>query len=292
MIFPMRAYLEITTLCNRSCSFCAGTQRKKEFLPQEKFEERLKKVLLVTDNLFLHLMGEPLLHPDFEKIGDLCRKYGAKVTLVTNGTLLAGKEEYLLDNPAFRQINFSLHALRKESQQDREILENILSFCKKAEKVREDMYINLRLWNQHSKEEKTTEELNTFLLSAIGERFPLPSSEQLQFSPGRKSKHLSGRIYLNMDTVFQWPETEKEILHEKGFCHGMRDQFGVLTDGRIVPCCLDTEGKVSLGNIDRVENINEILSSPEAESIRKGFEEGIAVKEFCKKCSFRTRFRK
>ena len=288
----MRAYLEITTLCNRSCSFCAGTQRKKEFLSPERFEERLKKVLPVTDDLFLHLMGEPLLHPAFEEIGEYCRIYGVKVTLVTNGTLLAGKEEYLLNNPAFRQINFSLHALQKDSLPDRIILENILSFCEKAATVRPEMYINLRLWNQHSNEEKTTEELNTFLLSAIGERFPLPSSEQLQFSPGRKSKHLSGRIYLNMDTVFQWPETEKEVLHEKGFCHGMRDQFGVLTDGRIVPCCLDTEGKVSLGNIDRVENINEILSSPEAESIRRGFEKGIAVKEFCKKCSFRTRFRK
>ena len=288
----MRAYLEITTLCNRSCSFCAGTQRKKEFLSPERFEERLKKVLPVTDDLFLHLMGEPLLHPAFEEIGEYCRIYGVKVTLVTNGTLLAGKEEYLLNNPAFRQINFSLHALQKDSPPDRKILENILSFCEKAATVRPEMYINLRLWNQHSNEEKTSGELNTLLLSAIGERFPLPPTEQLQFSPGRKSKHLSGRIYLNMDTVFQWPETEKEVLHEKGFCHGMRDQFGVLTDGRIVPCCLDTEGKVSLGNIDRVENINEILSSPEAESIRKGFEEGIAVKEFCKKCSFRTRFRK
>ena len=288
----MRAYLEITTLCNRSCSFCAGTQRKKEFLSPERFEERLKKVLPVTDDLFLHLMGEPLLHPAFEEIGEYCRIYGVKVTLVTNGTLLAGKEEYLLNNPAFRQINFSLHALQKDSPPDRKILENILSFCEKAATVRPEMYINLRLWNQHSNEEKTSGELNTLLLSAIGERFPLPPTEQLQFSPGRKSKHLSGRIYLNMDTVFQWPETEKEVLHEKGFCHGMRDQFGVLTDGRIVPCCLDTEGKVSLGNIDTVTGINEILYSPEAESIRRGFEKGIAVKEFCKKCSFRTRFRK
>lgn len=288
----MRAYLEITTLCNRSCSFCAGTQRKKEFLSPERFEERLKKVLPVTDDLFLHLMGEPLLHPAFEEIGEYCRIYGVKVTLVTNGTLLAGKEEYLLNNPAFRQINFSLHALQKDSLPDRIILENILSFCEKAATVRPEMYINLRLWNQHSNEEKTSGELNTLLLSAIGERFPLPPTEQLQFSPGRKSKHLSGRIYLNMDTVFQWPETEKEVLPEKGFCHGMRDQFGVLTDGRIVPCCLDTEGKVSLGNIDTVTDINEILYSPEAESIRRGFEKGIAVKEFCKKCSFRTRFRK
>ena len=267
----MRAYLEITTLCNRSCSFCAGTQRKKEFLSPERFEERLKKVLPVTDDLFLHLMGEPLLHPAFEEIGEYCRIYGVKVTLVTNGTLLAGKEEYLLNNPAFRQINFSLHALQKDSLPDRKILENILSFCEKAATVRPEMYINLRLWNQHSNEEKTSGELNTLLLSAIGERFPLPPTEQLQFSPGRKSKHLSGRIYLNMDTVVQWPETEKEVLHEKGFCHGMRDQFGVLTDGRIVPCCLDTEGKVSLGNIDTVTGINEILYSPEAESIRRGF---------------------
>ena len=288
----MRAYLEITTLCNRSCSFCAGTQRKKEFLSPERFEERLKKVLPVTDDLFLHLMGEPLLHPAFEEIGEYCRIYGVKVTLVTNGTLLAGKEEYLLNNPAFRQINFSLHALQKDSPPDRKILENILSFCEKAATVRPEMYINLRLWNQHSNEEKTSGELNTLLLSAIGERFPLPPTEQLQFSPGRKSKHLSGRIYLNMDTVFQWPETEKEVLHEKGFCHGMRDQFGVLTDGRIVPCCLDTEGKAALGNIDTVTDINEILHSPEAESIRRGFEKGIAVNEFCKKCSFRTRFRK
>lgn len=287
----MQGYLEITTLCNRNCSFCAGTQRKKEFLAPERFEERLKKVLTVTDRIFLHLMGEPLLHPAFREILEICSQYNAQVTLVTNGTLLAGKESLLLHNPAVRQINFSLHALKKETPSDHKVLENILSFCAAILQYRKEVYLNLRLWNQQSKD-KETELLNDFLLAAIGKRFPLPSQEKLQFSPGRKSKKLTGRLYLNMDTVFQWPEKEKDILPAKGFCHGMRDQFGILTDGRLVPCCLDTEGKAALGNIDEVADIKEILYSKEAELIRHGFEKGVAVKEFCKKCSFRTRFKK
>lgn len=288
----MRAYLEITTFCNKNCSFCVGTERKKEFLSPSLFEERLKKVLPVTENIYLHVMGEPLLHPDFQEIASLCRKYNAKLTLVTNGSLLKGKEDPLLENPALYQINFSLHGIRLGSPEDEKDLENILLFCQRAAKERKDLYINLRLWNQKSKEEKEIKKLNTFLLSKIGEKFPLPPERSLQFSPGRKSKHLTGRIYLNMDTFFQWPETEKELIKARGFCHGLRDQFGVLCDGTLVPCCLDTEGKVSLGNIHEEKSLQELLASPLAEKIRKGFEKGVAEHPFCQKCSFRTRFQK
>ena len=114
----MRAYLEITTVCNRKCPFCAGTARKEEFLSPERFQARLKKVLPYADTILLHLMGEPLLHPRFESIAEICRKLDARVCLVTNGTLLNGKEALLLENPAFRQINFSLHSLDEKSPRD------------------------------------------------------------------------------------------------------------------------------------------------------------------------------
>ena len=288
----MRAYLEITTVCNRRCPFCAGTARKEVFLSPERFRERLKKVLPYADTIFLHLMGEPLLHPQFGSIAEICNTLDAKVCLVTNGTLLEGKEALLLENPAFRQINFSLHALDEKSPRDREKLERILSFARSAQVKRPELYINLRLWNMNGPRGEQSAERNAFLLSRIGESFPLPCSGLPAFSPGRKSLRLAGRIYLNRDSVFQWPEREKETSSVKGFCHGMRDQFGVLADGRIVPCCLDTEGRLALGNLDETEDAATILFSPEAEEIRRGFEKGIAVKEFCKKCSFRTRFRK
>ena len=73
------------------------------------------------------------------------------------------------------------------------------------------------------------------------------------------------------------------------FCYGLRDHFGILCDGRVIPCCLDREGEITLGNVYETP-VREILSSERAMAILHGFDNRVAVEELCQKCGYARRF--
>ena len=82
-----KIYIEITNNCNLNCSFCPKTKRTKEYMSIENYEEILKKINNYTDYIYLHVKGEPLLHPKIIDIIKLSEKYNLKVNLTTNGSL-------------------------------------------------------------------------------------------------------------------------------------------------------------------------------------------------------------
>ena len=63
-----KVYVEITNICNLDCDFCAKTKRKPEHMPLKLFKKVLGEIKPLTDEITLHVMGEPLLHPKFEEI--------------------------------------------------------------------------------------------------------------------------------------------------------------------------------------------------------------------------------
>ena len=82
-----------------------------------------------------------------------------------------------------------------------------------------------------------------------------------------------------------------EYKGESVFCYGLRDQFGVLSDGSVVPCCLDHDGDITLGNIlDTDASLEEILSSERAQKIKNGFTRRYASEELCRRCGYAQRF--
>ena len=78
-------------------------------------------------------------------------------------------------------------------------------------------------------------------------------------------------------------------LGENHGCYGLRDQVGVLSDGTVVPCCLDHNGDIRLGNIYE-QPIEEILNSPRAKAMVEGFSCRKAAEELCRKCGYARRF--
>jgi radical SAM protein with 4Fe4S-binding SPASM domain len=76
---------------------------------------------------------------------------------------------------------------------------------------------------------------------------------------------------------------------ESGFCLGLREQFAVLADGTVVPCCLDRNADMALGNIFK-QPINDILEGERARRIVDGFSKRQIAEELCRKCSYRQRF--
>jgi radical SAM protein with 4Fe4S-binding SPASM domain len=234
-------------------------------------------------------MGEPLLHPKLSDILDEAAKSGLKVNLTTNGTLLAKTEKLLLDSTALRQINISLHSFEANENQVTllEYISQVLDFVIKAQ-AETEIISSIRLWNMSSDEINYNNRQNAEIYRLIEQRLKMkePLSELLLTSLQLK---VSNQIYLNMAQKFDWPLLEREIIGEQVFCFGLRDQIGVLVDGTVVPCCLDSEGKLALGNLYKYP-FSEIINSERALRIYEGFSERRAVEELCKRCGYATRF--
>ncbi|WP_042161748.1 radical SAM/SPASM domain-containing protein [Paenibacillus gorillae] len=283
-------YMEITSICNLACSFCPQTQRAKGFIAVEDFTMRLDQIKPHTDYIYFHLKGEPLLHPKIDQLLDISHEKGFKVNITTNGTLLQKNKQKLLTKPAIRQMNFSLHSFDgHEGSVDKDgYIGSVLSFVREALE-QTDMLISLRLWNL-SEDNMTNAQRNRNreILSTIEKEFELDYLIEERVSPGSGLK-LTDRVYLNQDYEFEWPDLKAEEDDGKGFCHGLRNQAGILVDGTVVPCCLDGEGVIDLGNIND-QPFSEIVEGERATRLYEGFSRREAVEELCRKCGYRKRF--
>lgn len=287
----LRTYIEISNICNLQCTFCPEVEREKKILSTTDFRRILKEVLPHTEQVCLHLMGEPLAHPDFPEILKICEEEGAQIHLVTNGTYLSkyGFETFL-KSKALRQINFSLHSFKDNfpGQDIRPYLFDILEFSKQALTEKPELYINYRFWNLL--EGNKMREENQDMIDHICEFFQTPVNERVDVSYN-KSKNLTGRIYFHFDSRFNWPNYNDPDNGERGFCHALSQMVGIHADGTVVPCCLDKEAGIPLGNVF-TESFESILGSERLTRMRDGFKKQILTEELCRKCTYIKRFDK
>ena len=276
-----KAYLEITDVCNLNCSFCRGTAREKGFISVEAFRAAAGQLRRYTDYLYLHLMGEPLLHPQLEELLAVCAGLRFHTVITTNGVLLPRQSAALLASPALYKVSVSLHSFEGNGGTDGAPLEAYLNgVCDFAEQAAaQGVIVSLRLWNGGGKMG-----LNPAILRYLKARFgetPAPHRTGLTLSP---------RLYLEYGEKFDWPDPAADERNVR-FCMGLRDHIGVLWDGTVVPCCLDADGNLALGNLFRQE-LGEILASPRAQAIYDGFSRGRAVGDLCRRCGYAERFSK
>lgn len=287
----LRTYIEISNICNLQCTFCPEVERDKKILSPDNFRIILKKVLPFTEQICLHLMGEPLAHPEFPQILKICEEEGAIIHLTTNGTYLSkyGFETFIYSK-AIRQINFSIHSYKDNfpGQDIRPYLYDILMFSRQALQERPELYINYRLWNLA--ETTRMQEENQDIMDHICEFFQVPVNEKIDLGL-RKNKNITGRIYFHFDSRFKWPSYADPEQGEKGFCHALSQQIGIHANGTVVPCCLDKEAGIPLGNVLET-SFEDILSSARLVRMREGFQKRFLTEELCRKCTFIKRFEK
>lgn len=279
-----KAYLEITNVCNLNCIFCPGTRRKTGFLSPEHFRLYGEKLRPSTEYLYLHLMGEPLLHPQLAELLTLAGALRFRVVVTTNGTLLEERSDLLCSSPAVEKVSISVHSF--EGNGERGELERYLNTCIRFTRQASatGKRCALRLWNLDGVSASGVNGQNGEILSALERTFPGPWKE------GRRGTTLAPGIFLEKGERFDWPDLTAPEENRPSFCYGLRDQVGVLWDGTVVPCCLDHEGDIPLGNLQE-QTLEEILESPRARAIYNGFSQGQAVEELCRRCGFSRRFR-
>ena len=284
-----KVYIEITNVCNLSCNFCPKTSRKLKFMDKKSFEHIAKSIKPYTDHIYLHLMGEPLLNKELQNFLNVSNEYLLKVNITTNGTLINEVKEILLNAPALRQVNISLHSFEanEENIDFNEYIDNVIKFVKEATE-KTNIICSLRLWNLDTKY-SASNNMNFDILKLLEQEFDVEANIKESLKE-KNSFKLKNNVYLSMGEKFKWPSLKVEELGERAFCYGLRDQIGILVDGTVVPCCLDSDGSIPLGNVFE-NSLEEILNSNRAKSMYEGFSGRKAVEDLCKRCGFINRVR-
>lgn len=282
-----RVYIEIMNICNMSCSFCVGNTRVEQVMELEAFESIVRQIKPITDYIYLHVLGEPLMHPKLAEIMALAEQYELKVSITTNGTLLEKKKNILLTAPSLRKISISVHSMEgKDRAVNLRYLEQVATFAREA--TGQGILCELRIWNLG-----VDEISNEDTCMRLFEYLQIEEAQvevMMQALEEKGSVTLMPKLFLGKAERFQWPSLQvPRTAKQDIYCHGLRSQLAILVDGTVVPCCLDSHGDIPLGNV-LIESLEEILGSERAVAMYEGFSNRKPTEELCKRCGYATRF--
>lgn len=270
-----KVYIEITNICNRNCTFCIKSKRNKREMQIEEFSNIIDEVKKYTDYIYLHVKGEPLLHSKFKEIIDVCDLKHMQVNITTNGTLISKKLDIIKNSKSIRQINISLHSYKQEDDYD-SLFESIDDLNKST-----DIYIVYRYWTINSK----TDLKKDYSINRLINHYHF-NEDMIRKIYNEDNIKVNETLYINKDEEFIWPSLSNSYYFEKGSCYGLKTHIGILSDGTVVPCCLDGEGIISLGNIFET-SLKQILNKNRTLDIIAGFKQNKKVEELCKHCHFK-----
>ncbi len=281
-----KVYIELTNICGLKCTFCPPKTKPNKTLSLKEFEHILKEVNPYTKDIALHVVGDPLVVSNLSQYLNLAKEYKLNVHITTTGYFLKESFYSTLVHPAIKQINFSLNSFNKNdlSISLEEYLYKIVEFAKYKNEHRRGIFVNFRLWNLDKG--NSEDEFNNSVFNTLRKDFEFNLSTCNYKDPFR----LANKVLIHFDEYFEWPSM-KSTNNTDGFCHGLSSQLAILAEGKVVPCCLDMDGNINLGNIYET-SLKDILNSKKSLDITQGFKDFKAVEELCKKCTYKHRFDK
>ena len=284
-------HIEITNICNLKCTFCPPKIQPNGIMSLEKFDDLNAQLKPYTKELAYHIVGDPLVLTNLAEYLNISLKHDLKVNITTTANNINEKHYDALMNPTIKQINFSINSYNANSHKKSldEYLNPMLDFVKFAQSKKHEYFMNFRIWNLD--EEKSAKEFNKKVFDKINETFNSNIDIEEVYNEKPKNIRIARKIFFNFDEYFSWPTLQNEIVSKTGFCYGLDSHFGILTNGDVVPCCLDQNACINLGNTNTTQ-LDDILSSQRVKAIQKGFKNNILVEELCQKCEYRTRFDK
>ena len=267
-----KVYVEITNVCNLRCSFCHGHSRPPRQMSREEFSRVLEQLQGKTEFIYYHLMGEPLIHPQLPVFLEMAAEAGFRSIVTTNGTLL---DRLPVKN--LHKVNVSLHSFEGGSRELHEAyIRKIADFAQVAADA--SVLVSLRLWN-----EGHDGGCNKTAIDCLRRYFPG------QWTENTRGYRICDRIFLEGGQRFAWPDMDAPEGDGHIVCYGLRDHFGILCDGTVVPCCLDSEGAIPLGNVF-TQDLEQILENSRARAIVTGFSQRKASEPLCRRCGYARRF--
>ena len=265
-----RVYLEICNACNLSCPFCT-VEKGNDFMSMEEIDDYTDQIRAFCSYIYLHILGEPLLHPDFEAILEMLDRKGFFLQLVTNGTLLDRYPD-LLKHPCLRKLSVSIHSADESTD---------VSYFETIDRLIDDpenTIIELRFYDEKSLSKKARAYKERLIT-----RFGISESEK------KGSFRLKPDVYLYTQELFRWPDISDPVISYEGYCHGGIDQIAINHDGDVTLCCLDPKAYNKLGNLKKT-SLADILSSEIYLNIIDQFRKRKIAADLCARCSYRLRF--
>ena len=283
-----RIYIELTNICGLRCSFCPSKEIPNKSMSLEFFELVVKESKKFTNEIACHVVGDPLTLPNLLEYLDVIHKYKMKAVLTTSGYFMKKHSFSTLFHPSVKQINISLNSFNKNdtSFTFEQYMNPILNLCKEKVKRKKESFINLRMWNLD--EQMSEKDFNSELFKMLNENFDVILELNKLNPKEKKSIRLDYKVRLHFDNYFEWPSMQnKEYGH--GTCQGLSSHIGILADGSVIPCCLDHNAVMALGNI-KEQKLEDILTSSKVNNMIDGFKIGHCSEEMCLKCSYKERF--
>ncbi|MCQ2852436.1 SPASM domain-containing protein [Helicobacter pylori] len=274
-----KIYIELSDICGLQCSFCPNPKNIRGVMPLELFEKICKEAAPLTPIITLHVLGDPCKLKNLNRYLNAAKRFSLKVDLVTSGAYLHNFETLLQD--AIYQISISLDAgldNHNKLNQHRYI-QKILEFCRYKCEKNSEVFLNLRI--QDSTLEKHQNLIKPFL-----ESFECVSLETLK---SQDRARLFKKSFLNIQKTFKWPNLNAQNpLNQESkipYCYGLIKQIAILSNGVVVPCCMDTQAHINLGDLNHTP-LKDVLNSQKAMAIKTHFLKGEALEPLCQNCSY------
>lgn len=283
-----KVYIEITNICGLKCTFCPPSERKYDTMSLFDFDSVCASVKNHTKEIYLHIIGDPLVLSNLKEYIDIAKKHLLTINITTSGFFIDKDKYNTLISDNVKQINFSLNSFNSNSTKLSidEYLLPIFEFAKYKIHNKNIQFVNFRIWNIDNFDDK---EFNTLVINKINTFFDTKINIDEIYETKPKKLRVDDKVLLNFDDYFEWPSLKNDFVSNKGFCYGLNSQLGILSNGDVVPCCLDKDADIKLGNIT-TKSLENILSDSRAQNMINGFKNKEVVEELCQKCSFRLRF--
>ncbi|MCW8821351.1 MAG: SPASM domain-containing protein [Sulfurovum sp.] len=283
-----RIYIELTNVCGLSCSFCPTKELPSKEMDLAFFESVIMQAKAYTKEIACHVVGDPLTQSNLSEYLDILHQHGLKAMLTTSGYFLKKHSYDTLFHPCVKQINISLNSFNKNdtSLTFKQYINPVLALCQAKLEKKEELFINLRVWNLD--EMMSERRFNETLFDKLSSTFETKLNLQSIYEERPKSIRLASKVLVHFDNYFEWPSL-KNKNYGHGTCQGLQSHVAILASGKVVPCCLDCDGIIELGDLHE-STLNEILTSKRTVNMLEGFKEGKAVEELCQKCSYKNRF--
>ncbi|HIM93716.1 MAG TPA: radical SAM protein [Campylobacterales bacterium] len=283
-----RIYIELTNICGLRCSFCPTKNLPNTTMSLEFFESVVKQSKRYTNEIACHVVGDPLTLSNLNEYLDIIHKYKMKALLTTSGYFMKKHNHETLFHPAVKQINISLNAFNKNDTtiSFEQYMNPIINLCHEKVKQKKELFINLRMWNLD--EVMSEKKFNSELFMLLEKSFDVNLDLNKLNPKEKKNIRLDYKVLLHFDNYFEWPSLQNRV-YGHGTCQGLSSHIGVLANGDVVPCCLDSEAIINLGNIEE-KSLKEILEGKRSVDMRQGFKDGVCSEELCLKCSYKERF--
>jgi len=252
------------------------------------FESVVIQAKAFTREIACHVVGDPLTLPNLADYLDILHKHGMRAMLTTSGYFMKKHSHTTLFHPAIKQINISLNAFNKNDTaiSFEQYMAPILALCHAKVAAKRESFINLRIWNLD--EAMSEQAFNHALFERLEESFGIHIDPNRLNPNSKKSLRLDHKVLLHFDHYFEWPSLQNP-LYGHGTCQGLESHIGILANGEVIPCCLDSEAVMRLGTLHE-QTLYEILHAPRATAMREGFAKGVCSEEMCLRCAYKDRF--